>query len=558
MLESWRNNNRIAHAPAETGGSSGSERFERKLSKAEKRRALQRLAPEATTIARSVANLSDPTAFESEVKRYLELRTRRSKATAARDSSASLGSDSGRFERIIPQLEQMLQESGLAYQEPEQAPRAVEEETAASVAPEANTTPETVSAPEEHTEELDSITNLPAVPVQNVDWQQQSTQQPAPEPEIIDLELDPATGSYVPAGKNRSQKSGSRPSAEKKSEKKRPEKEKADAAKDREEILSKMAEEFDQLAQTEGVDANQLLTDLREGLTVEEEAILLEKLKQLGWNLKQEQEEESPYVELAPFKDERALEQEFGKPAGKVNEKPYWLLPDGAAALLLNGHGTRIGEGGYMKMGDKHFELKDGKFNEISKEEARRRSEKITFERAPKGAAPEESKTLPEKPPEKREGSKTEAGFQQLAMDEASAPPPSSPDEYGDVQAPEYKFGVFADEASGLKHAHETFSMLYTSRDRLAQAYHEAVEGLIASDRQKFDDDLEHVFSGMHREDGQPEVPLAILYSIINEELRTNPPLKKLPKTQTERNEEKKKASEKKKEGEKPSKKKTK
>lgn len=96
---------------------------------------------------------------------------------------------------------------------------------------------------------------------------------------------------------------------------------------------------------------------------------------------KRSQPEAVGSAQKAPDKDlvnmgntAKEIREYLGEPAGKVDGISYWLLPDGAAAMLSGGPPEhrklqRWGEGGFQKIKGVYYEYKDGAFKKMTNEE---------------------------------------------------------------------------------------------------------------------------------------------------------------------------------------------
>jgi hypothetical protein len=99
----------------------------------------------------------------------------------------------------------------------------------------------------------------------------------------------------------------------------------------------------------------------------------------------------------------------------------------------------------------------------------------------------------------------------EVTIEETAAPGPSSPEEYGHV-GPE--LGLPPEQQ--LAQAHLEFDCTYTDRGKLAEAYHKAVYGLSAQEREEFDDDLYRVLFELEKGE---------LTTVINAEMKVCPPV---------------------------------
>ncbi|TSC62600.1 MAG: hypothetical protein Athens041674_461 [Parcubacteria group bacterium Athens0416_74] len=172
-----------------------------------------------------------------------------------------------------------------------------------------------------------------------------------------------------------------------------------ESAKDRDARLAALADDFDKQAGADSARAAELFQDIDATLSKEDREIFIEKVRGLGWKVNGDVHQESGSFELIPLGNTaEKLTEALGKPAGKVDGIPFWVLENGDGVVLSGGpvegrYPQRFQNDGFSEIRGSFYEYKDGAFRKMSeKEVAARRAAAITENEQDKAAAKEKAR----------------------------------------------------------------------------------------------------------------------------------------------------------------------
>ncbi|MHB1086638.1 MAG: hypothetical protein ACYCZ0_02710 [Minisyncoccota bacterium] len=269
-----------------------------------------------------------------------------------------------------------------------------------------------------------------------------------------------------------------------------------ESAKDRDARLAALADDFDKRAGADSARAAELFQDIDATLSKEDRDIFIEKVRGLGWKVNGDVHQEPDSLELIPLGNTaEKLTEALGKPAGKVDGIPFWVLENGDGVMLSGGpvegrYPQRFQNGGFSEIRGALYEYTDGAFRKINeKEVAARRAAAITENERDKAASKERIKEKsarePAQPEPEREKREPEARTaERPAREEARRGRPEAPREERPEREGQEKSRSFEE---GLK----IFLKTYKKEKRNAgTAFREAMKGLSDKNRKRLIDFL--------------------------------------------------------------------
>lgn len=269
-----------------------------------------------------------------------------------------------------------------------------------------------------------------------------------------------------------------------------------ESAKDRDARLAALADDFDKQAGADSARAAELFQDIDATLSKEDREIFIEKVRGLGWKVNGDVHQESGSFELIPLGNTaEKLTEALGKPAGKVDGIPFWVLENGDGVILSGGpqegrYPQRFQNGGFSEIRGSLYEYKDGVFRKISeKEVAARRAAAITQNERDKAAAKERTKEKGAReraqPESERERAESEVrAAERPARSEARSERPEARRE----ERPERE-GV--EKSRSFEEGLKIFLKTYKKERRNAgTAFREAMKGLSDKNRKRLIDFL--------------------------------------------------------------------
>lgn len=349
------------------------------------------------------------TEFEIALSTYAKGRLRNGKAASTLAAMSELnGQDNEGFKRVAAKIDEKLVRLGLVAPEPvsqvdtppaEPAVAEVVEQApvvAAESAPEAPAMPivETVPVPPDTAPKpASSMFARPTVPY------------PSPERRIPKKETGGVTDEDI-IGEQRAQgfahpgaatgtieedavrAAKSKRTVEKKAKKKakssakneKIESKKTESPAELEARVTALAADFDRQARADLERAGDLYAVARDALPESEHELFRQKVRALDWDINGEVEPSGSveYVELLPSNNSvDELKKQLGRYTDVVNGIPYWILPDGDAAVLgkRSGYTQRVGDNGTVKVKGAWFKFAGGTFGAVSEEESVRLDE---------------------------------------------------------------------------------------------------------------------------------------------------------------------------------------
>lgn len=168
--------------------------------------------------------------------------------------------------------------------------------------------------------------------------------------------------------------------------------------------IQRLAEEFNTFGEANGAEAADKYVEMRDALPENERGAFREAVIAYGWNINgdlhgTQEGADSDYIELLPLgTDITTLKEKLGPYEALLDGIPYWVLPDGHAAVMgrRGEHATRVGPGGVIRVKNRWYRFENRSFNPVSAEDSER------LERMEQKRRAAEERPAPSKKPEKQ------------------------------------------------------------------------------------------------------------------------------------------------------------